>query len=235
MRTLILGGSSGIGLALARKLAAEGRALTLLGRDSERLASVADELGADWAVCDARSFAAVDSAFGGEPVDGVVHCAGSILLKPAHLTNEQEFMDTIEQNLKSAFAVVRAAGKHMQSGSVVLFSSAAARFGLPNHEAIAAAKAGIQGLALSAAATYAARGLRFNVIAPGLVDTPLASKITSRPTARQASEAQHPLGRLGQPEEVASLAAWLLSQEASWMTGQVIGLDGGLASVKARG
>lgn len=234
MRTLIFGGGSGIGLALARRLAMQGRSLTLLGRDAEKLQSAADELGADWAVCDARSFAEVDSVFGGEPVSGAVNCAGSILLKPAHLTSEQDFHDTIETNLKSAFAVVRAAGKHMQAGSVVLFSSAAARLGLPNHEAIAAAKAGVQGLALSAAATYAGRGLRFNVIAPGLVDTPLASKLTSRPASRQASEAQHPLGRLGHADEIASLAAWLLGDDASWMTGQVIGQDGGLASLKSR-
>jgi len=234
MRTLIFGGGSGIGLALARRLAGAGGALTLLGRDPARLQAAADEVGADWSVCDARSFAAVDSAFAGDPVTRVVNCAGSILLKPAHLTSEQEFQETIDTNLKTAFAVVRAAGKHMQAGSVVLFSSAAARFGLPNHEAIAAAKAGIQGLALSAAATYAGRGLRFNVVAPGLVDTPLASKLTSRPAARQASEAQHPLGRLGQPEEVASLVAWLLSAEAAWVTGQVIGHDGGLASIKSR-
>ena len=168
-------------------------------------------------------------------MQGAVNCAGSIVLKPAHLTSESDFQETLDLNLKTAFAVVRAAGKFMtEGGSVVLFSSAAARLGLPNHEAIAAAKAGVQGLAVSAAATYAGRNLRFNVIAPGLVDTPLASRITSRPAARQASEAQHPLGRLGTAEEVASLAAWLLGPSGSWATGQVFGLDGGLAVLKGK-
>ena len=118
-------------------------------------------------------------------------------------------------------------------GSVILFSSAAARLGLANHEAIAAAKAGVQGLTISAAATYASRSLRINAIAPGLTDTPLAAKILSRPESRQASEAQHPLGRVGTAEEVASLACWLLSPQANWVTGQVYGIDGGLGTVKA--
>jgi NAD(P)-dependent dehydrogenase (short-subunit alcohol dehydrogenase family) len=117
---------------------------------------------------------------------------------------------------------------------VVLFSTAAAAVGLPNHEAIAAAKAGVEGLVRSAAATYASQGLRFNAIAPGLVRTPLSARITSSETALKASVAMHPLGRIGEPDEVASLAAWLLGPDATWATGQVYTLDGGLAALRAR-
>lgn len=232
---LLFGASQGIGLALARLLVAAGEEVTMLARNSGPLQEAAAELGCRWTVCDARQFAEVDAVFADMPdVTGAVNCAGSLLLKPAHLTSEAELHDTWEQNVKSSFAVVRGAGRVMKSGgSVVLFSSCAARIGLPNHEAIAACKAAVQGLALSASATYAARGLRFNVVAPGLVDTPLAARITSRPASRQASEAQHPLGRLGSAEEVASLAQWLLSAQAGWVTGQVFGVDGGLSTVKA--
>jgi 3-oxoacyl-[acyl-carrier protein] reductase len=116
----------------------------------------------------------------------------------------------------------------------VLVSSAAARLGLANHEAIAAAKAGVIGLTLSAAATYAARGLRVNCVAPGLVRTPLTARITGSPAATQASLAMHALGRLGEPEDVTAAIAFLLSPEASWVSGEVLGVDGGLATLRVR-
>jgi NAD(P)-dependent dehydrogenase (short-subunit alcohol dehydrogenase family) len=122
-----------------------------------------------------------------------------------------------------------------RDGSVVLVASAAATTGLANHEAIAASKAGIIGLARSAAATYASRGLRFNVVAPGLVRTPLTARITGNPAAEKASTAMHALGRLGEPDDIADAIAWLLGGSSSWITGQALGVDGGLASVRPRG
>ena len=166
----------------------------------------------------------------------MVSLAGSILLKPAHSTSMDEFDETVSQNLRTAFSVTRPAGKTMRSkgGSVVLMSSCAAAVGLPNHEAIAAAKAGVEGLVRSAAATYASGGLRFNAVAPGLVDTPLASRITGNEPALKASTAMHPLGRIGTPIEVARAIAFLLAPESDWITGQVLGVDGGLAEVRGR-
>jgi len=237
---LVLGATGGIGAALARKLVANGTRVFLSARGEERLAALGAELGApfmaadltDWTQIDAVTDAAVAQL---GALTGIANCVGSLLLKPAHLTKFDEFQHTIAQNLTTAFGTVRAAARVMPAGgSVVLCSTAAARIGLANHEAIAAAKGGVQGLVLSAAATYAARGLRVNAVAPGLVDTPLTARITGSAPALQASQAMHALGRVGQPEDVAACMAWLLGAEASWVTGQVYGVDGGLGTVRSK-
>lgn len=241
-RVLVIGGGGGIGSAVARDLAAAGNRVFLTGRDAGRLAQVAGELGAQAAAVDATDFAAVDAladqaaaSLGG--LTGIVCCAGALLLKPAHLTSAEEWQSTLAANLTTAFATVRAAGRVLKQdgGSVVLVSSAAARIGLANHEAIAAAKAGVAGLVLSAAATYARARIRFNAVAPGLVDTPLARGITSNDLATKASIAMHPLGRLGRPEDVARGILFLLDPANDWVTGQMLGVDGGLADLKTRG
>lgn len=240
-RVLIVGGGGGIGSAVARRLVADGHSVFLVGRDEGRLAAAAADTRAATATVDATDFAAVDAVadqaaetLGG--LTGIVCCAGSLLLKPAHLTTAEEWQATLAANLTTAFACVRAAGRLLKAdgGSVVLVSSAAARIGLANHEAIAAAKAGIIGLVRSAAATYSRPKIRFNAVAPGLVKTPLASGITSNDLATKASIGMHPLGRLGEPEDVARAITFLLDPANDWVTGQVLGVDGGLADLKAR-
>jgi NAD(P)-dependent dehydrogenase (short-subunit alcohol dehydrogenase family) len=238
---VILGAYGGIGSALARRLSAKGARLLLVGRNAERLTALADELGAEQALADATASEGIEAAiaraaerFG--QIDGIANCFGSLLLKPAHATSDAEFESVLAINLKSAFATVRGAAKSMKNpGSVVFVSSAAARLGLVNHEAIAAAKAGVQGLALSASASYARRGLRFNCVAPGLTVTPLTARITGNEASAKASLGMHALGRFGQPEEVAAAIEFLLDPANSWITGQVLGVDGGLGSVWSKG
>jgi NAD(P)-dependent dehydrogenase (short-subunit alcohol dehydrogenase family) len=121
-----------------------------------------------------------------------------------------------------------------EGGSVVLISTAAASLGMGNHEAIAAAKGGVEGLVRAAAATYATKGLRFNAVAPGLVESPLSKDIVENENARKISESLHPLRRLGAPKDVARAVAWLLDPENAWVTGQVFGVDGGLSRVQPR-
>lgn len=240
---LVVGGSGGIGSAVARRLATRGCRLVLAGRNIERLQAIATETGAQATPLDARDSAAVEAMLQSVltshgRVDGVVNCAGSILLKPAHLISDQEFADTLSTNLTTAFNLVRATTRLMMKqaggGSIVLCSSVAARRGLVNHEAIAAAKAGVEGLALAAAASYARFGVRVNCVAPGLTRTELTRALTQNETVAKMSAALHPLGRIGEATEVASAICWLLDSEQSWVTGQVIGIDGGLGHVQAR-
>lgn len=239
---LLVGGTGGIGSALARRLHAEGCRLVLAARDPARLAALGGELGADTITADATDAAAVDAAVARTVelhgrLDAAANCVGSILLKPAHLTSPEDFAATLALNLGTAFNLVRSAARAMirqGSGSIALVSSAAAQRGLVNHDAIAAAKAGIEGLTRSAAASYARQGIRVNCVAPGLVRTPLARHLTANEAVAKASAALHPLGRLGEPDDVASALAWLLHPANSWVTGQVLGVDGGLAHVQAR-
>jgi NAD(P)-dependent dehydrogenase (short-subunit alcohol dehydrogenase family) len=236
---VVLGASGDIGSHVAKTLKDRGHEVLLASRGSDHLRVLADALDAPCRELDATKldeveacFSAAAEAFG--RVDGAVNCVGSVLLKPAHLTTDAEWNQTLATNLTSAFATVRAAAKTMRKtgGSVVLISSAAAQVGLASHEAIAAAKAGVIGLARSAAASYAARGIRFNVVAPGLVKTKLTRRIWENEQAAAASLSMHALDRLGEPQDVAELIAFLLAPENSWMTGEVISLDGGLATVK---
>jgi NAD(P)-dependent dehydrogenase (short-subunit alcohol dehydrogenase family) len=237
---VVVGGGSGIGAALARRLSERRAQVIVAGRRSEPLEAVAAETGAEPLVLDASRFDDVSAAFadaaqrlGG--IDGIANCAGSLLLKPARATSEEEWREVISHNLDTAFAVVRAGTRVLgEGGSIALVSSAAARLGIANHEAIAAAKAGIIGLTLSAAATSAAQGIRVNCVAPGLTETPLTERLTSNPASAKASTALHALGRLGRPDDVAAALEWLLDPAQGWITGQVIGVDGGLASVRSR-
>ena len=238
---VVLGAYGGIGEALCRRLAKRGARLIVAGRDPDRLARLAAEVEGEAFTVDATQpepvaacLSRAREVFG--RLDGVANCVGAFLLKPAHAITDQEWHAMMAANLGSAFAVVRAAGLVMaeKGGCVVLVSSAAARIGLANHEAISAAKAGIEGLALAAAATYAAKGIRVNCVAPGLTRTPLTAKLWQNDAVAKASAAMHALGRIGDPDEVASAIDWLLDTDQSWVTGQVIGVDGGLSRVRSR-
>jgi NAD(P)-dependent dehydrogenase (short-subunit alcohol dehydrogenase family) len=237
---LIIGAAGGVGAELSRRLVAAGHRVLLGGRSEEPLRTLAAELGQPFFVVDAKDWgqtaAAVDSAveqFG--RLDGAVNLAGSIILKPAHLTTIDEWRDTVDQNLTTALGLVKAAAPAIRKtggGSIVLMSSGAAAIGLPSHEAIAAVKAGVEGLMRSAAATYASAGVRVNAVAPGLTQTPLTQRVWGNERGAEASRAMHPLGRLGNPGDIASAIEWLLSPEQSWVTAQTIAVDGGLSTLK---
>lgn len=239
-RFLVFGAYGGVGSSLARLLTREGAHLALSGRDTDRLSALASELDALSLPADATVFDDVASVIEEaddalEGLDGVVSCVGSVLLKPSHLTSSDEWADTLHTNLTSSFAILRSASKALRKngGAIVFVSTAAASIGLPNHEAIAAAKGGIDAMVRSAAATYGSAGVRVNAVAPGLVETPLTERITGNEKARASSEAMHALRRIGSPEDVAHAIRWLLSDEASWVTGQVLGVDGGLGRVRS--
>jgi len=238
----IVGASRGVGATLARLLAAKGRPLALASRSGKAPENLEGANTAATFALEATDWSEVDAFFGEAeaklgPLYGTALCVGSILLKPAHLTSEREFRKAIDLNLGAAFAVVRSAAKRLRrrGGSIALVSSAAARRGLSNHEAIAAAKAGVAGLVRSAAATYARNGIRVNCVSPGLVDTDMAATITGNPAALKASKALHPLGRIGRPDDVARALDWLLDPLQSWVTGQDIAVDGGLSALGASG
>jgi NAD(P)-dependent dehydrogenase (short-subunit alcohol dehydrogenase family) len=240
---VVFGATGGIGRELANQLNLRGARLVLCSRSEDKLSALASQLSNAIALpCDATSAHSVDAVmeeigrkFG--RIDGVAHCVGSLLLKPAHLTLDAEWSAVIATNLTSAFNVLRASVQMMtktKGGSIVLVSSAAAQHGIANHEAIAAAKAGVIGLARSAAATYARQGIRVNCVAPGLTRTPMTASLTSSQASLSASTAMHALGRIGLPSDVASAIAWLLDPAQSWVTAQVIAVDGGLSSIQPR-
>ena len=236
---LILGGSGDIGQSIAKRLLEAGHQVMLASRASNHFQEAVNQLDVPAHEVDATNFGEVEACFEKAleqftTLHGVVNCVGSVLLKPAHLTTETEWQNIVATNLTSAFATVRSASKTMSKtgGSIVLMSSAAAQIGLANHEAIAAAKAGVIGLGRSAAASYAAKNIRVNIVAPGLVKTKLTSRIWESERSASASLAMHGLDRLGEPEDIADAVCWLLLPTSGWTTGQVFTVDGGLSGVK---
>jgi 3-oxoacyl-[acyl-carrier protein] reductase len=170
-----------------------------------------------------------------ETIDGLVYCPGSINLKPFNRLTRQDFLDDFNQNVLGAVGIIQKLLpnlKRANGASIVLFSSVAAKLGMPFHSSIATSKAAIEGLAKSLAAELALSNIRVNVIAPSLTNTPLAGSLLNTEEKREASAKRHPLQRIGTATEMAQLVSFLLSDNSSWITGQVIGIDGGMGSLK---
>lgn len=228
---LVVGGSSGIGLSLVK----------LLDQQNANVYVVSRSVAADWPAgvhyLQADVTGNLDSLAGFLPgeLHGLVYSVGSINLKPFNRLTEEDFLNDYRINVLGAARTIQQSVKPLKNAggsSVVLISSVAANTGMPYHASIAAAKAAVQGLAVSLAAELAAQQIRVNVVAPSLTDTPLAQNLLSSPEKRETSAKRHPLGKIGQPGDISALIAFLLSQESSWMSGQVIGIDGGLGKLK---
>ncbi|MEI8365419.1 MAG: SDR family oxidoreductase [Parachlamydiaceae bacterium] len=235
----IFGATGGIGSVLTKRLSETGDIIYLLGRSQEKLERLSKEVSQPYMVVNATDEHLVAQALKKivekeRHLDGVVSLVGSFFLKPLHLTTQQEFEEVMKVNITSSFCILKHALSIMEKGSIVLSSSTAGLIGLTNHEAISAAKAAVIGLMRSAAASYATKGIRINAVAPGLTRTPLTQAITNNEIALKASTAFHPLGRIGEPEDVAAAIVWLLSDESAFVTADVIAVDGGLSSIKLR-
>ncbi|MDC0243071.1 SDR family oxidoreductase [Marine Group III euryarchaeote] len=233
----IVGGSSDIAIATVNHISNEEYNFFALVRGQEKPSELSD-LGVDVTMGDATSeediknfIASVKES--GE-IHGVLHCVGSFAVRPPHAMNKEAFESVISTNLTSAFLTLSIAGKAMLSqahGRMVFMSSVAGSLGLVNHEAISAAKGGVESMVRSAAATYANRGLRINAVAPGLTDTKLASPIMSNETASQAASQKIPIKRVNEKEEIAEVLKWLLTESPDNFTGQILHTDGGMSNV----
>lgn len=228
MRYLIIGGSQGIGRAITNQLLDNGHSVWVGSRNR---AATPD--GASWFAYDALRDELPPEVLA-EPLAGLVYAPGSIILKPFRTLKPEQFREDYEINVIGAIRTIQGAMpalKRVDQASVVLFSTVAVGQGMPFHASIATAKGAVEGLTRSLAAELAP-AIRVNAVAPSLTDTPLSGKLLSSPEKAEASARRHPLQRVGQAEDIASMATFLLDPKHSWISGQVIGVDGGLSTLR---
>jgi NAD(P)-dependent dehydrogenase (short-subunit alcohol dehydrogenase family) len=194
-----------------------------------------DELNVKFSVFDATAgdFSPLEAL--PDEIHGLVYCPGSINLKPFHRLSKEDFLNDFNQNVLGALQVIQKILPNLKragSSSVVMFSTVASKLGMPFHASVAASKSAVEGLTKSLAAEYAANNIRVNCIAPSLTYTPLAEKLLGSPEKREAAANRHPLKALGSAEEMAALVEFFISDKSSWISGQIIGVDGGMGSLK---
>lgn len=236
---LITGASGGVAQSLAKRLRSQGWRLVLVSRDVSRF----DATDGDVAVqADVSTPGGAEAALAlaldrlGKVPDAVVNCAGSTLIAPLGRVTAEAFRNCMAANVDTAFFTVQAYTKALtaakQTGDIVLFSSVVAGMGVSNHAAIATAKGAIEALVRSIAADFSHQGIRINAVAPGLMRSPMTEKMLGNERSQQNIAAQYPLGNYGDAADGAAVAAWLLSPDARWITGEVIHLDGGFSAVR---
>jgi NAD(P)-dependent dehydrogenase (short-subunit alcohol dehydrogenase family) len=228
---LVVGGSSGIGLALVSQLAGEGANVYVISRNPSNALTNSVK----YIALDITGDVSEIASFLPEQLHGLVYSVGSINLKPFTRLTEEDFLNDYRINVLGAVKTIQQALKSLKNAkgaAITLISSVAAQTGLGFHASIAAAKAGLEGLAISLAAEFAPFQIRVNVVAPSLTDTPLAQNLLNTSEKREASAKRHPLNQIGKPEDIAKAIAFLLSDDSVWITGQTLGIDGGLGRLK---
>ena len=235
MKKLILGATGSIGSSLAKKITADGGEVHLVGRDKSSLAELASELNSTFTTCDVLEENFSDKIFsdlGETPINGLAYCVGSIDLKPIKMTKKSDYMQSFNLNLISATEIIRRTSDSLKQnkGSIVLFSTVAAQKGFTNHSIIASAKAAVEGLTISLAAEFAPN-IRVNCIALSLTNSKIAQPLLKNSMLAQGIAKAHPLKRLGEGKDGAALAKFLLTEESSWVTGQIINVDGGRSKI----
>lgn len=237
---LITGAAGGLGQSVARQLEAAGWGLVLVSRSADRLKAVYGDrhlqIEADCSTFEGASRVMQSASDAGLVPTALAHCVGNIRLGALHRMSASDVEDCIRANLISALAMlgqfISGLRQHNLAGNAVLVSSVAAQIGTPNHEAVAAAKGGIEGLARGAAATYAPYGIRVNVVAPGIMDSPATEKIIGSEAARAGAAKQYPIPGIGATDELAELMVWLMSEKAARVTAQVWSIDGGFTGIR---
>ena len=223
---VIIGSTTGIGLSMAEQLAQNNRVFGVSRREQSEVNHANythfsfDVLEDSW-----------DTIPFPEQIDGLVYCPGSIQLKPLKMLTDKVIREDMEINFFGAINCIKAVSDRLQqNSSILLFSTVAVQQGMPFHASIAAAKGAIEGLTRSLAAEFAPK-VRVNAIAPSIVDTPLAKRLLNNDRKRELISDKHPLKRVGEVEDISELGCFLLSPSASWITGQIIGVDGGKSSI----
>jgi NAD(P)-dependent dehydrogenase (short-subunit alcohol dehydrogenase family) len=237
---LIFGATGGVGSALARTLQGNGHDLVLSGRNDDRLTALAQDLGARAIPADVLSDdalgAVIGEAVGDDGLAGLAFCVGSIDLKPLKRVEADDLMRAFQLNTVAAALAIQKAAPALKKakGAIVLFSTIAVEQGFPNHAIVASAKGALEGLGRALAADLAP-DVRVNIVAPSLMKTEMAAPIVSSDAMAEGIAKLHPIPRLGEPEDAASLAAFLLSPDSPWITGQVMRVDGGRSHLRTRG
>jgi NAD(P)-dependent dehydrogenase (short-subunit alcohol dehydrogenase family) len=226
---LIIGASTGIGAALAHIISKKGANVYTASRTQGDTPSVL-HLNFDAQNPDYQVFAQLPDV-----LHGFVYAPGTINLKPFGRLSEADFLKDFQINVLAAIGILQNIMpklKRAEGASVILFSTVAVQTGMGFHSSVAVSKGAIEGLTRSLAAEFAPQKIRVNAIAPSLTDTPLAKQLLSTDEKKEASNRRHPIGRYGTAEDVANAAAFLLGDESSWVTGQILGIDGGMGSIK---
>ena len=235
MKKLILGATGSIGSSLAEKIVSDGGAVHLVGRDENSLSALASELNSTFTTCDVleENFSdKIMSDLGDTPLNGLAYCVGSIDLKPLKLTKKSDFMQSFNLNLISATEIIKSTSDNLKQnkGSIVLFSTVAVKRGFTNHSIVASAKGAVEGLTVSLAAEFAPN-IRVNCIAPSLTKSKISNFLLKNEKIAEGIAKMHPLKRLGEGSDSSAVAQFLLSENSSWITGQIFGVDGGRSSL----